>query len=204
MACRELSRFGLLRRALAKRRAAARIRLRSPLRLWKGKLWHFRRESQSCAPVRQDSPPIGFGASLELGLGADSCDRFRVRCARILKKNYPRRALPRLPLAKPPQVEEKNARRGFGRLFGGPRNLGGKRKRATGAALIAPGGGADGGQERYGIGPRVRSRPQCEQFVRLRFAFFGRGVAIRRRAARERPSRGPRRGAPSGARRFWP
>ena len=26
--------------------------------------------------MRQDSPPIGFGASLELGLGADSCDSF--------------------------------------------------------------------------------------------------------------------------------
>ena len=71
----------------------------------------------------------------------------------------------------------------------------------AGTALIAPGGGPLGGQERYGIGLRVRSRPQCEQFVRLRFALFGRGVAKRRRAARKRPSRGPRRGAPWGSRR---
>ena len=49
-------RFGLFWRALAIRRAAGRMRLRSPLRLSKEKLWHFRRESQSCVPVRQDSP----------------------------------------------------------------------------------------------------------------------------------------------------
>ena len=28
------------------------------------------------------------GHLADLGLGADSCDRFRVRCARILKKRY--------------------------------------------------------------------------------------------------------------------
>ena len=76
----------LFRRALAIRRAAGRMRLRSPLRLSKEKLWHFRRESQSCVPVRQDSPLDKLRHFAGVRPRSGFVRQFRVRCARLGKK----------------------------------------------------------------------------------------------------------------------
>ena len=191
-------RFGLFRRALAIRRAAGRLRLRRPLRLSKGKHYFFDasfNRPRLCARIR---PSIGFATSLDLGLGADSCDRFRVRCARILKKKVLRRARGR---------PRRRLLRGFRRaeVSPSPLKLGLGAIRATGSAF-----GGRGSRRRI---DQVLARPPlASRFARrvstwralpdACLCLFRRGVAIRRRAARERPSRGPRRGSPWGARRL--
>ena len=65
---------------------------------------------------------------------------------------------------KAPQGEQERVLGAVGKVSGGPWNVGGKTKRVTGTAFGASGGGAGGGQERYGIGARVGNRPQGEHF----------------------------------------
>ena len=108
-------RFGLFRRALAIRRAAGRLRLRSPLRLSKEKLWHFRREFQSAAPVRQDSPldRLRHFAGLRPRSGFVRQVPRSVRAEMKEKVTSQSSSAPSTP-----QAEEKKARRGLASLSG--------------------------------------------------------------------------------------
>ena len=82
-----------------------------------------------------------------------------------------------------------------------------------GLGAIRATGSAFGGRGSRRIIDQVLARPPlASRFARrvstwralpeACFCLFRRGVAIRRRAARERPSRGPRRGSPRGPRRL--
>ena len=82
----DLRRFGLLRRGLAILRAAARIRQRSGPRQVKGKAMYVKGGSRELHGLRTNRSRHEIATSVECGLGADSCDRLRIRCARKLKK----------------------------------------------------------------------------------------------------------------------
>ena len=82
----DLRRFGLHRRGLVFPCAAARIRHRSAPRQVKGKAMYVKGPSWELHGVRRNRSQHEIATSVECGLGAESCDRMRIRCARKLNK----------------------------------------------------------------------------------------------------------------------
>ena len=83
----DLRRFGLLRRGLAIPCAAARIRHRSAPRQVKGKAMYVKGASRELHGVRRNRSQHEIATSVECAVGAESCDRMRIRCAGKLNKN---------------------------------------------------------------------------------------------------------------------